>query len=480
MTREVLTSPLNQKRFGVAVFVALPSTAREGFRWFWVDPSSHIIGTPTLPLASAHFHCALSYDSERVLHHWIPSTTDPRPHGRPLGAPTPAPTDPSTEASMNANADILLQHILQPRRSAVPALAADDVPDTTAAPEEEEPDLLDTATSEAFARLLTALDTPDSTGPILDAPLYTVLSRLSHAHPWTTLILDLKDLMPELDRHYHHHLLVALLQPNPQPITATDIIDQFLYCLALTITNILTNPNSQVDPPEIDAYFFHPTFWHRHLIHGTNSASPASFDASLTDTLAGNQLCQWSTVGAADALLLASHVIIHLPPRVGAYVLASHPDLAKITSDHTSSTANPRSHFTVRHNAQFRSPQHIPQPQHAIMSLRSLFPLWPPPTPTSSTGKSTGPSDSLYRLPRSAIRKHTGSQILPSAPPVTEVRPPCATHSNSPMYPRLPHMTLPTAALSASPTPPTAPGQPCKHHSLASRGSPPRFIPPIP
>ena len=35
-----------------------------------------------------------------------------------------------------------------------------------------------------------------------------------------------------------------------------------------------------------------------------------------------------------DALLLASHLIIHLPPRVGAYVLASHPDLAKITADY--------------------------------------------------------------------------------------------------------------------------------------------------
>ena len=67
---------------------------------------------------------------------------------------------------------------------------------------------------------------------------------------------------------------------------------------------------------------------HFYLIHGTNLASPSFFDASLVDTLAGNQLCQWSTVGAAEgrsthqknALLLASHLIIHLPPRVGAYV----------------------------------------------------------------------------------------------------------------------------------------------------------------
>ena len=129
-----------------------------------------------------------------------------------------------------------------------------------------------------------------------------------------------------------------------------------------------------MDPPEIDSFFFHPTFWHRHLIHGTNLASPSFFDASLVHTLAGNQLCQWSTVGAAegrstnqkDALLLASHLIIHLRPRVGAYVLASHPDLAKITADTTGSENNSRSQFQVRQNAQFRSPQHLAQPQQAI------------------------------------------------------------------------------------------------------------------
>ena len=71
-----------------------------------------------------------------------------------------------------------------------------------------------------------------------------------------------------------------------------------------------------------------------------------------------------------DALLLASHLIIHLPPRIGAYVLASHPDLAKITADTTGSGPNSRSQFQVRQNAQFRSPQHLVQPQVAIDAAR--------------------------------------------------------------------------------------------------------------
>ena len=84
MSREVLTSPLNQRRFSVAIFVAIPSTARSGSQWFWVDIENNIVGTPTIPLESAHFHCALSLDNDRVVHHWLPTSTDPRTRGRPI------------------------------------------------------------------------------------------------------------------------------------------------------------------------------------------------------------------------------------------------------------------------------------------------------------------------------------------------------------------------------------------------------------
>ena len=304
-----------------------------------------------------------------MIHYWIPTAAEHRPLPRPIGA-APAPTNPATQVSMNTHADALLQRLLRPHSAADPPTAPEEVFDTTAPPEEEEPDQLDVATSDAFGRLLAALNSPATAGPILDDPLYTVLSRLSHAHPWTTLVLDLKDLMPELDRHYHTHLLVAHLQPIPTPPTLLEIIDQFLYCLALTITHILTPSDSQVDPPDIDSFFFNPNFWHRHLVYGANLASPAFFDASLVDTLAGNQLCQWSTVGATETLLLASHVIIHLPPRVGAYILASHSNLAKLTAEQSGNKNHPRNHYVVRQNVQFRSPQHISRPDLAIQHAR--------------------------------------------------------------------------------------------------------------
>lgn len=54
-----------------------------------------------------------------------------------------------------------------------------------------------------------------------------------------TLILNLKELMLDLDRHYHTHLLAAFLQPVPAVPTIHAIFDALLYSIALTITNIL-------------------------------------------------------------------------------------------------------------------------------------------------------------------------------------------------------------------------------------------------
>lgn len=145
---------------------------------------------------------------------------------------------------LNTHADIMLQQTLHPRRVDPPPASSDEVPDTTAPAEEEEPDQLDVATSDAFGRLLNAFNNPSTAGPILDGPLYTVLSRLSHAHPWSSLVLDLKELMPDLDRHYHKHLSASFLQPVPAPPTLPEMFDARLYSIALTITNILAPPNS--------------------------------------------------------------------------------------------------------------------------------------------------------------------------------------------------------------------------------------------
>ena len=108
---------------------------------------------------------------------------------------------------------------------------------------------------------------------------------------------------------------------------------------------------------EIESVFFTHQFWHHHLVHGTNIATPASLEGAPSDTLLGDQLCQWSSVGAtADSLLLASHLTVRLPPRIGAYVLANHKTNASLVTDPEVAGQNSRSNYVVKQRSQFRSP----------------------------------------------------------------------------------------------------------------------------
>ena len=115
---------------------------------------------------------------------------------------------------------------------------------------------------------------------------------------------------------------------------------------------------------EIESVFFTHQFWH----HGTNIATPASLEGAPNCTLLGDQLCQWSSVGAtADSLLLASHLTVHLPPRIGAYVLANHKTNASLVTDPEVAGQNSRC-------SQFRSPITV-----WALTWPSQLPEHPPP-----------------------------------------------------------------------------------------------------
>ena len=89
---------------------------------------------------------------------------------------------------------------------------------------------------------------------------------------------------------------------------------------------------------------------------------------SKIDTLAGDQLCQWSVQGVnTQSLLSASHLTVFLPPRIGAYLLANHSSHASLLS----TSHHDRSHFVVRRNALFHSPQLIANPYGALNTART-------------------------------------------------------------------------------------------------------------
>ena len=175
------------------------------------------------------------------------------------------------------------------------------------------------------------------------------------AHPWSTLVLDLKGVLHELDRHFHTHLLSGLLQAQIVP-SKIQLLNQLLQSLSVAIVDILFPATSNFNLPEIESVFFTHQFWHHHLVHGTNIATPASLEGAPSDTLLADQLCQWSSVGAtADSLLLASHLTV--PPRIGAYVLANHKtNASRLVTDPDVTGQNSRSNYVVKQRSQFRSP----------------------------------------------------------------------------------------------------------------------------
>ena len=346
-------SPLNQQRHGLYLFVNLPATLEAGFTWYMLDPQKGIIGTPKVPLPAAFFHCALAIESGKVVHHWIPTPNEPTLHPPRNRPPVGAPTAEATETYLNTYADMRVEQYL---RSPPVIHTGIDISDSHPPRESDhDTEILSQSATEAFQRLIAAIDNPSPTPLDIDEQLYSALAGLSSSHPSSTLVLDLKGVLHELDRHFHTHLLSGMLQAQMVP-SKIQLLNQLLQSLSAVIVDILA-PASNFNLPDIESVFFTHQFWHHHLVHGTNIATPASLEGAPSDTLLGDQLCQWSSVGAtADSLLLASHLTVHLPPRIGAYVLANHKTHASLVTDPDVAGQNSRSNYVVKQRFQYRSP----------------------------------------------------------------------------------------------------------------------------
>ena len=72
---------------------------------------------------------------------------------------------------------------------------------------EHDTEVFDPSATAAFRRLIDAIDNSSSTLLVIDEQLYSALGGLSSSHPWSTLVLDLKGVLSDLNRHFHTHLL---------------------------------------------------------------------------------------------------------------------------------------------------------------------------------------------------------------------------------------------------------------------------------
>ena len=87
----------------------------------------------------------------------------------------------------------------------------------------------------------------------------------------------------------------------------------------LNIEVATDNATRPVLPKEI----YKVEFWHAHLNYACLRASDAGLPGGGAARLAGDQLCHWNTL-SPDAVFQATHLIVFLPPCLGAFVLSNH------------------------------------------------------------------------------------------------------------------------------------------------------------
>ena len=175
-------------------------------------------------------------------------------------------------------------------------------------------------TTTAFQELLSKIDSNTKELPnVLSTKHYAVLTQLPLTYPWARLVLDLKELLISFDRHLITCLIANQVQGNATPHPGT-VLSSFLHHLAQLILLIIAPPGTDNAPP----FLHHPEiygieFWHAHL----NYACTRFAASHGSDRLLGNQICHWTT-GTSETCMKVTHLVVFLPPALGAYVLSQH------------------------------------------------------------------------------------------------------------------------------------------------------------
>ena len=144
-----------------------------------------------------------------------------------------------------------------------------------------------------------------------------------HGPGWS---FDFKDLHTAWDRHIITCLIAAAARGMPSPHLGS-VLAAFLKKLAQIISNIVFPQNAEVPPPFLDNRIVAPEFWHAHLNCACRQATISQ--KGQERRLAGNQLCYWTSADA-DHCMKVTHLIVYLPPALGAYILQQHKAKGKI------------------------------------------------------------------------------------------------------------------------------------------------------
>ena len=145
-----------------------------------------------------------------------------------------------------------------------------------------------------------------------------------------------------------------------------------LRALAQTIVNIISPQASLNTRPVLPKEIYKVEFWHAHLNYACLRASDAGLPGGGAARLAGDQLCHWNTL-SPDAVFQATHLIVFLPPCLGAFVLSNHSShnsaFFKFSSPDAPANEGPTA--CVKQVANFPLPSLLPNQSDTLIKARA-------------------------------------------------------------------------------------------------------------
>ena len=275
-----------------------------------------------VPIPPAHLHSAYTNKMGQSTKAWEGDTAPGPP--RPAPAPTPQWSRPYSHTPIDDVLDSQADHRL---RTHTQAPLPPQIPPEEETPMEDvgqnDPLQLSDSTRAALDQLLSQIDQATSTVETnLTADSYAALAALPLSYPWSCLVLDLKELLPILDR-YVLSCIIASHATLYTDLTHDQALFPLLKALAQTIVNIISPQASLNTRPVLPKEIYKVEFWHAHLNYACLRASDAGLPGGGAARLAGDQLCHWNTL-SPDAVFQATHLIVFLPPCLGAFVLSNH------------------------------------------------------------------------------------------------------------------------------------------------------------
>ena len=178
-------------------------------------------------------------------------------------------------------------------------------------------------------------------------------------------------MLPILDRYVLSCLIASTAALNRE-LSHDQALFPLLKTLAQTIVNIINPQTSLNTRPVLPKEIYQVEFWHAHLNYACHRASDAGLPGGGAARLAGDQICHWNTLSPAS-IFQATHLIVFLPPCLGAFVLANHssdnPAFFKHPPADINTTEGPTA--CVKQVANYPLPSLLPNQADTMRSARS-------------------------------------------------------------------------------------------------------------